>query len=94
MENDWNFWLYPAQIEASPPADVLVTSDWAEAEARLAAGGKVLFTPGATGLVLRFLDQEYRYLGEPDASIAYTPLRRENPIPLATSLANARSSRL
>lgn len=47
VENDWNFWLYPAQIEASVPADVLLTSNWAEAEARLATGGKVLFTPAA-----------------------------------------------
>jgi len=49
-ENDWNFWLYPARIEADVPADVLVTSNWTDAEARLAAGGKVLFTPAADGL--------------------------------------------
>ena len=50
-ENDWNFWLYPASTDvAAPPADVLATSDWAEAETRLAAGGKVLLTPSASGL--------------------------------------------
>jgi hypothetical protein len=50
-ENDWNFWLYPAAAPAaSAPADVLVTSAWADAETRLAAGGKVLFTPRAADL--------------------------------------------
>ncbi len=49
-ENDWNFWLYPAVIEGSSPADVLVTDIWADAEAKLAAGGSVLFTPRATDL--------------------------------------------
>jgi hypothetical protein len=46
IENDWNFWLYPAQVDTSTPADVLVTHDWSEAATRLAAGGKVLFMPG------------------------------------------------
>lgn len=50
VENDWNFWLYPAQIDASASADVLVTSTWAEAEARLSSGGKVLFIPKAADL--------------------------------------------
>ena len=45
VENDWNFWLYPAKIEAATPAAVLETNDWAKAEERLAAGGRVLFTP-------------------------------------------------
>jgi len=50
IENDWNFWLYPATVEASSSGDVLVTDAWAEAEARLAVGGKVLFTPRTTDL--------------------------------------------
>lgn len=45
-ENDWNFWVYPARIDCSVPANVLVTSDWTAAEARLASGGNVLFSPG------------------------------------------------
>jgi beta-galactosidase len=45
FENDWHFWLYPEQVDTAAPADVLVTADWAAAIARLAAGGKVLFTP-------------------------------------------------
>ena len=49
-ENDWNFWLYPARIEPAAPADVLETSDWAAAATRLAAGGKVFFTPRAADL--------------------------------------------
>ncbi len=50
VENDWNFWLYPASIAATAPADVLETTNWADAAARLAAGGKVLFTPAANEL--------------------------------------------
>lgn len=49
-ENDWNFWVYPAMVDASVPADVLVTGSWPEAEAHLAAGGKVLFQPQAQDL--------------------------------------------
>jgi hypothetical protein len=45
IENDWRFWLYPASVNQAEPADVLITSDWKEAAARLAAGGKVLFNP-------------------------------------------------
>ncbi len=43
--NDWNFWLYPAALANAAPADVWETSSWDDAEQRLAAGGKVLFTP-------------------------------------------------
>jgi beta-galactosidase len=43
--NDWNFWIYPAEEPAPAPAELLVTSDWNQASARLADGGKVLFTP-------------------------------------------------
>jgi hypothetical protein len=50
VENDWNFWLYPPSAESTAPAGVLVTSAWAEAEARLAAGGKVLFVPKGADL--------------------------------------------
>jgi beta-galactosidase len=50
VENRWNFWLYPANVDASIPTDVLVTNQWTEAEARLAAGGKVLFCPRETDL--------------------------------------------
>jgi hypothetical protein len=48
--NDWNFWLYPAQVEDSKTSDVLITSVWADAEKKLAAGGKVLFMPTAADL--------------------------------------------
>jgi hypothetical protein len=50
FENDWNFWLYPAQVEDSKSSDVLVTRNWSEAATRLAAGSKVLFMPGAGDL--------------------------------------------
>ena len=50
FENDWNFWLYPAQVENSKTDDVLVTSSWPDAEKRLAANGKVLFIPSAENL--------------------------------------------
>ncbi len=45
IANTWNFWLYPATLTNAVPADVLVTSYWDDAEAKLAAGGKVLFLP-------------------------------------------------
>ena len=48
--NDWNFWLYPAQVEDSKTSDVLVTGVWSDAEKKLAAGGKVLFMPTAADL--------------------------------------------
>ncbi len=48
IENDWNFWLYPAEnTPAAAPSGLLVSSDWSEAAARLTEGGKVLFTPKA-----------------------------------------------
>ncbi|HEX7630823.1 MAG TPA: hypothetical protein VF388_01715 [Lacunisphaera sp.] len=50
IQNDWNFWVYPAAIDHGTPTEVLVTSNWNDAEARLAAGGRVVFTPGKTGL--------------------------------------------
>jgi hypothetical protein len=50
VANDWNFWLYPAQVEPTVPSGVLLTDNWAEASARLAAGGKVVFTPKASEL--------------------------------------------
>jgi len=50
FENEWKFWVYPAQVENSKASDVLVTSVWAEAEKKLAAGGKVLFMPGVNDL--------------------------------------------
>ncbi len=50
FENDWNFWLYPAVVDASTPADVVVTTSWPEAQSVLAAGGKVLFMPAAVDL--------------------------------------------
>ena len=44
-ENDWNFWLYPSGVETDAPRGVLVTRSWDEAEAKLAAGGRVLYVP-------------------------------------------------
>ena len=43
--NDWKFWVYPAKISDAVPDNVLVTHSWSEAEAKLAAGGRVLFLP-------------------------------------------------
>jgi len=50
FRNEWKFWVYPAKIDATTPTDVLVTSKWDEAEAKLAAGGKALFLPLAANL--------------------------------------------
>lgn len=50
FQNNWNFWLYPAQVEPSKTADVLVTNNWPEAEKALATGCKVLFLPTSANL--------------------------------------------
>jgi beta-galactosidase len=49
-ENDWNFWVYPANANVTEPEDILVSDSWDEAEARLVRGGKVLFVPRAAEL--------------------------------------------
>ncbi|HET7624266.1 MAG TPA: discoidin domain-containing protein, partial [Verrucomicrobiae bacterium] len=43
--NDWNFWLYPAEISDAAPTNVFITSSWADAEKKLSDGGNVLFLP-------------------------------------------------
>ncbi|HEU6448274.1 MAG TPA: hypothetical protein VFV23_07550 [Verrucomicrobiae bacterium] len=50
--NTWNFWLYPAQVKDSKTADVLVTTNWSDAEKKLSASGKVLFMPTEANLDL------------------------------------------
>jgi hypothetical protein len=55
FQNEWKFWVYPPEVPDRPQGnglcplaqatDILVTSSWDEAEKRLAAGGKVLFSP-------------------------------------------------
>lgn len=45
FRNEWNFWLYPADVDSAVPEEVLLTRSWREAASRLAAGGKVLFQP-------------------------------------------------
>jgi beta-galactosidase len=60
--NRWNFWLYPTAVDAAVPADITITSDWAEAEAKLGAGGKVLYVPKAAGL------------GDPDPKMSTVPI--------------------
>lgn len=50
VENDWTFWLYPAEVDVTTPANVVLTSDWNEAKAKLDAGGNVLFVPTAENL--------------------------------------------
>lgn len=43
-ENKWNFFLYPVEVSGDT-GEVLVTTDWSAAKAKLASGGKVLFSP-------------------------------------------------
>lgn len=50
IENDWDFWLYPAKPAAPLPEGVLLTHDWQVASERLAEGGTVVFVPGPKGL--------------------------------------------
>lgn len=62
FENGWNFWLYHEGVDPTTPDDILVTSAWPEAEARLRAGGRVLFQPSA------------KDLDENDPAISTTPI--------------------
>src|SRR5262249_33614983 len=62
FENEWTFWIFPtarageaeiqmvgsAKCPLSRNPEVLLTSNWEEAEKRLAAGGRVLFVPRNT----------------------------------------------
>jgi hypothetical protein len=48
-ENDWTFFLYPQEVSGDA-GEVLVTQDWSAAKAKLASGGKVLFSPAAGAL--------------------------------------------
>jgi beta-galactosidase len=48
--NQWNFWLYPTEVSTEAPTNVLVTSSWREAEAKLVEGGNVLFLPSPADL--------------------------------------------
>lgn len=43
--NDWDLYVYPATVSSDATRDVLVTSSWTAARERLAAGGKVLYSP-------------------------------------------------
>jgi len=47
--NDWDFYVYPSDAAAEPKT-VLVTQSWTAASERLAAGGKVLYSPRKTDL--------------------------------------------
>jgi len=47
FRNEWNFWLYPAQVETAAPQGVLVTDSWEEAKAALGSGKRVLLLSGA-----------------------------------------------
>jgi hypothetical protein len=50
FRNEWNFWVYPAKVDAAVPAEVLITNSWPEAEQKLGAGGRVLFVPKAADI--------------------------------------------
>jgi hypothetical protein len=50
LANDWEFWVYPAQIDTAAPADVVVTASWSEAKETLADGRRVLFLPSLSSL--------------------------------------------
>jgi hypothetical protein len=45
--NDWEIWVYPANVVAVPPADVSVCGKWDQAKAALAQGRKVVYFPSA-----------------------------------------------
>jgi hypothetical protein len=43
--NDWEIWVYPANVTPVAPADAVVCQQWAEAKPALAEGKKVVFFP-------------------------------------------------
>lgn len=45
IENDWNFWVYAKQKFSSRSKNIFITHSWDEAEAKLKAGGRVLYIP-------------------------------------------------
>lgn len=45
FENDWNFWLYPNFDFDPRQSSITITTSWPEAKARLAEGGRVLYSP-------------------------------------------------
>ncbi|MBP8605731.1 MAG: discoidin domain-containing protein [Phycisphaerae bacterium] len=45
IENDWEFWLYPAQLDTAVPQDVVLTRSFEAAAAALQKGQKVLLMP-------------------------------------------------
>jgi hypothetical protein len=47
FHNEWQFWLYSADQDATPSHDVVVTASWTDAEAALRSGSKVLFLSGS-----------------------------------------------
>ena len=50
FRNTWKFWVYPPEALLPAPTNVLLTSSWDEAEAKLAAGGRVVFQPPLANL--------------------------------------------
>jgi hypothetical protein len=50
ISNDWDIWVYPADLAPQPPADVVVCEKWDAAQAALAAGKKVVLFASAGGL--------------------------------------------
>jgi beta-galactosidase len=45
VENDWDFWVYPANMKTETPLGVVVTRSTEEAKKALGDGGAVLFMP-------------------------------------------------
>ncbi|MEI7732568.1 MAG: discoidin domain-containing protein [Verrucomicrobiota bacterium] len=41
--NDWEIWVYPANVMAQPPANVVVCEKWDKAQAALGEGKKVVY---------------------------------------------------
>ncbi len=53
IANDWNFWVYPTQVNAAP-GDVVISADWDDAtRAALAEGKRVLLTPRGSAFASR-----------------------------------------
>ncbi len=59
-ENRWSIWVYPAEVDASVPAQITVTDDYDTALAAVKAGEKVLFDASQSGNPKRILPSAFK----------------------------------
>ena len=52
VKNDWQFWVYPAEVDLAVPEGVVVADSWGpQVKKTLKAGGRVLLTPDKSNVI-------------------------------------------